>query len=65
MRTELVHASTAVGVLSGGDLALIFQMRRERNVAAEVTSALLYHDGNGMQVLEGPPASSPTRATPA
>ncbi|PAP76523.1 BLUF domain-containing protein [Rubrivirga marina] len=55
MLTQLVYASSAVGALSGDDLAQILRASRARNGAAAVTGALLYHEGNIMQVLEGSP----------
>lgn len=54
MLTQIVYASSAVGALRGDDLAQILRVSRERNAAAGVTGALLYHDGNVIQVLEGP-----------
>lgn len=57
MLTQIVYASSAVGALHGDDLAQILRVSRARNAAAGVTGALLYHQGNVMQVLEGPSAA--------
>ncbi|WP_420455208.1 BLUF domain-containing protein [Rubrivirga sp.] len=54
MVTRLVYASSAVGALSPDDLLQIVRTSRRNNAAVGVTGALLYHDGNVMQVLEGP-----------
>lgn len=55
MLTQLVYASSAVGALGASDLAQIVRTSRANNAEVGVTGALVYHDGNVMQVLEGPP----------
>ena len=54
MLRRLVYASSTVRRLTREDLAAILRASRTNNAAAEITGALLYHDGNVMQVLEGP-----------
>ena len=50
---SLVYVSSATTLFSEADLADILRTSRERNAAVGVTGALLYSDGNLMQVLEG------------
>ncbi len=57
MVTRLVYASSSVGTLGPDDLLQIVRASRRNNAAVGVTGALLYRDGNVMQVLEGPAAA--------
>lgn len=50
---SLVYVSSATATFSSSDLIDILRTSRERNAAAGITGALLYSDGNLMQVLEG------------
>ena len=52
---QIVYASSSPEPLSQDDLLNILRASRRNNVAAGVTGALLYADGNIMQALEGPP----------
>ena len=54
MVRRLVYASSSVGMLGPEDLSQILRVSRVNNAAVDVTGALLYHQGNVMQVLEGP-----------
>lgn len=51
---QLVYASSATHLFSPDDLVDILRASRRNNAEAGVTGALLYSDGNFMQVLEGP-----------
>ena len=51
---QLVYASSSPRLLSEDDLLDILRASRRNNAAVGVTGALLYTDGNIMQVLEGP-----------
>ena len=52
---QLVYGSSAPRPVADDDLVLILRASRRNNPAVGVTGALLYADGNFMQVLEGPP----------
>lgn len=52
---KLAYVSSAVRPFSPAELELLLLEARERNRANGVTGALLYSDGNFMQVLEGTP----------
>ena len=52
---QLVYGSSAPAPVADDDLVLILRASRRNNPAVGVTGALLYADGNFMQVLEGPP----------
>ena len=54
MFQQLVYTSSAAAPFSQEDLAQIALSSRTHNASSEVTGAILYHDGNVMQVLEGP-----------
>ena len=51
---QLVYGSSSPGLLSRDDLLDILRASRRNNPTVGVTGALLYADGNVMQVLEGP-----------
>ena len=51
---QLVYGSSSPGLLSRDSLLDILRASRRNNPAVGVTGALLYADGNFMQVLEGP-----------
>ena len=51
---QLVYGSSSPGLLSSDALLDILRASRRNNPAVGVTGALLYADGNFMQVLEGP-----------
>ena len=51
---QLVYGSTTPRVLGHDELLEILRVSRRNNAAVGVTGALLYADGNVMQVLEGP-----------
>ncbi len=52
---QLVYGSSTPTPLDADALADILRVSRENNTADGVTGALLYADGNVMQVLEGAP----------
>jgi hypothetical protein len=49
----LVYVSSATALFSRAELAEILETSRRRNAARGISGALLYKDGNLMQVLEG------------
>ena len=49
----LVYVSSASGLFDRSDLDDILRRSRRNNAALDVSGALLYADGNMMQVLEG------------
>ncbi len=51
---QIVYVSSARDLLSHDDLLGVLRVSRRNNAAVGVTGALLYTDGNFMQVLEGP-----------
>ncbi len=51
---QLVYGSSSPGLLSNDVLLDILRASRRNNPAVGVTGALLYAEGNFMQVLEGP-----------
>ena len=51
---QVVYGSTTPTVLDREELLEILRVSRRNNAAVGVTGALLYADGNVMQVLEGP-----------
>ena len=57
MLTQIVYASSAARPLGDADLAEILRASRRNNADAGVTGALLYSEGNFIQVLEGPATS--------
>ena len=59
----VAYVSSATHRLTDQELAAILDISRERNAHDGLTGLLLYHDGNFIQVLEGPEA--PLRATVA
>lgn len=50
---SLVYVSSASATFTEDELVDILRTSRERNAAAGITGALLYSNGNLMQVLEG------------
>jgi len=52
-----VYVSSAVAPFSSVDLIELLRSAREKNVRAGLTGMLLYHDGNFIQMLEGPAES--------
>lgn len=51
---RIVYVSSAVSSFTPEELLALLKRARPRNMAAQVTGLLLYHDGNFMQCLEGP-----------
>lgn len=51
---RLVYTSSAFGPFDQATLDEIVEVARRRNGADGITGMLLYHDGNILQVLEGP-----------
>jgi hypothetical protein len=49
-----VYVSSAVKLFTPAELVDLLRAARERNGKAEITGMLLYHDGNFIQMLEGP-----------
>lgn len=56
----IAYVSSATHELTPDELGEILKVSRERNARDGLTGLLLYHDGNFIQVLEGPEA--PVRA---
>jgi hypothetical protein len=54
---QIVYVSSAVRPFSTDELIKLLDKARPRNLAAGVTGMLLYHDGNFIQLLEGPEES--------
>jgi hypothetical protein len=54
---QLVYASSTPRLLGRDELLDILRVSRRNNAAVGVTGALVYTEGNVMQVLEGPPAA--------
>lgn len=52
---QLAYVSTAVQLMSDGELVDILKIARRRNADNNVTGVLLYSDGTFIQVLEGEP----------
>jgi len=50
----LVYVSSATRLLGEKELLELLEGARRRNHAAGITGMLLYHEGNFMQVIEGP-----------
>ena len=53
----IVYVSAATHPMSEDQLAALLEKARENNAKLGVTGVLLYHDGNFMQLLQGPVAS--------
>lgn len=51
---QVVYTSAATHPFTDEELEVILKNSRERNAEAALTGILLYHDGNILQVLEGP-----------
>ena len=51
---EPVYQSRANNEMSTGDLEELLRVARRNNQAADLTGLLLYHEGDFLQVLEGP-----------
>lgn len=51
---ELVYQSRANDEMSAGDLEELLRISRRNNQNADLTGLLLYHEGDFLQVLEGP-----------
>ena len=52
---RILYGSSAPALLSADDVSSILRASRRNNAADGVTGALLYADGNFIQVLEGAP----------
>jgi hypothetical protein len=50
----IVYVSAATHPMSDDGLAALLKQARENNARYGVTGVLLYHDGNFMQLLQGP-----------
>ncbi len=53
----VAYVSSATHEYTQAELAEILAVSRERNAQDNITGLLLYHDGNIIQVLEGPEAA--------
>lgn len=53
----LVYVSAATHEFSDSELVELLTKAREKNASLGVTGMLVYHDGNFLQVLEGPEAA--------
>lgn len=51
---SLIYSSSAVKFFSEAELKDLLRKAQENNLRQQLTGMLLYHDGNFMQVLEGP-----------
>lgn len=56
MPYRIVYISSSVGQIDATTLADILEQSRRNNSADGITGALLFHDGNFIQILEGPQA---------
>lgn len=54
MLHRIVYLSSAVGLIEPAVLADILDVSRRNNNVDGITGALFFHDGNFIQVLEGP-----------
>ena len=54
---QLVYVSRAAGEMGDVELDDILAQAREKNIQADVTGMLLYHQGSFIQVLEGDQAT--------
>ena len=54
---QLVYSSTTTVPFADADLSALLHQARLRNQAVGLTGLLLYHDGQVVQVLEGPAAA--------
>lgn len=54
MLIQLVYLSTSHDLLSDQELAEILIASQRNNTRLDITGALIYHDGNFIQLLEGP-----------
>lgn len=54
MLLSLIYSSSAVKLFSEEELRDLLRKSQEHNLQRQLTGMLLYHDGNFMQVLEGP-----------
>jgi hypothetical protein len=50
----IVYVSAATHPMSEDELAVLLNQAREKNAMHGITGVLLYHDGNFMQLLQGP-----------
>ncbi|MDQ5882224.1 MAG: hypothetical protein QG616_2056 [Pseudomonadota bacterium] len=50
----IVYVSAATHPMSEDELAALLKQARENNASHGITGVLLYHDGNFMQLLQGP-----------
>lgn len=51
---SIVYVSTATSLLSEDELESLLSASRLKNEQIGITGILLYHDGNFMQIIEGP-----------
>jgi hypothetical protein len=54
MLIQLVYLSTSRHLLTDDELAEILLVSQRNNEKVDITGALIYHDGNFIQLLEGP-----------
>lgn len=54
MFIQLVYLSHSHDLLSDEQLAELLLQAQKKNEALDITGALIYHDGNFIQLLEGP-----------
>jgi Sensors of blue-light using FAD len=57
MIRSVLYVSSAARALDPAELAAIIDLSRRNNARDGITGMLLYHDGNIMQVVEGPRAA--------
>jgi hypothetical protein len=50
----IIYVSAATHPMSQDELAVLLKQARENNARHGITGVLLYHDGNFMQMLQGP-----------
>lgn len=54
MLIQLVYLSSSRQLLNDSELAAILEKSQRNNAMLDITGALIYHDGNFIQLLEGP-----------
>jgi hypothetical protein len=52
---QLVYVSSGTRKFATGELVELLRVSRRNNQSNDITGMLIYHDGNFIQVLEGPP----------
>lgn len=54
MLIQLIYLSTARELMNDDQLAELLLQSQKNNAPLDITGALIYHDGNFIQLLEGP-----------